>query len=92
MQEIIHIFQDIDNFKLFNKKIFLFQNLLNIKNNKRSKKIKICSKITEKDEKKKIKCIRRDGKIFDFPRRFSKKKCKGKVRGFSMKSSCAPFK
>ena len=66
-----------------------------INNNKKikiSKKIKKCSKITEKDEKKKIKCVRKDGKIFDFPRRFSKKKCSGKIRGFSMRSSCAPFK
>ena len=67
-------------------------NIKNNKNKKKSKKIKKCSKITEKEEKKKIKCIRKDGKIFDFPRRFSKKKCKGKIRGFSMRSSCAPFK
>lgn len=33
-----------------------------------------------------------NNKIFDFPRKFSKKKCKGKIKGFSMMSSCAPFK
>ena len=59
---------------------------------KKNQKVKKCSKITEKDEKNKIKCIRKDGKVFDFPRRFSKKKCSGKIRGFSMRSSCAPFK
>ena len=37
------------------------------------------------------KCRRKDGKIFKLPRRFSKKKCMGKVRGYSMKSSCAPY-
>jgi hypothetical protein len=37
------------------------------------------------------KCKRKDGKVFDLPRKFSKKKCKGE-RGFSMKSSCAPYK
>jgi len=37
------------------------------------------------------KCRRKDGKIFKLPRRFSKKRCMGKVRGYSMKSSCAPY-
>ena len=38
------------------------------------------------------KCVRDDGKVFSFPRRFSKKKCLSQpVRGYSMKSSCAPF-
>jgi len=39
------------------------------------------------------KCIRKDGKVFSFPRRFTKKQCLNQpVRGFTMKSSCAPFK
>ncbi len=39
------------------------------------------------------KCKRKDGKIFSFPRRFSKKRClTQKVRGFTMRSSCAPYK
>lgn len=39
------------------------------------------------------KCIRKDGKIFNLPRRFSRKHCMTKpIRGFSMRSSCAPFK
>ena len=44
--------------------------------------------------KKTKKCLRsKDQKIFSLPRRFSKKRClKGKVKGFTMKSSCAPFK
>ncbi len=38
-------------------------------------------------------CKRKDGKIFKLPRRFNKTTClTKKVRGFSMKSSCAPFK
>lgn len=42
--------------------------------------------------KKTKKCVREDGKEFTFPRRFSKEKClKQPIRGYSMKSSCAPF-
>ena len=38
-------------------------------------------------------CRRKDGKMFGLPRRFTRKKCLTmKVRGFSMKSSCAPYK
>ena len=52
--------------------------------------MKNCCKTTKKDKK----CQRKtDKKIFKLPRRFSRKKCtSGKIRGFSMKSSCAPFK
>ena len=47
-----------------------------------------CSK-----KKKTGKCRRSDGKQFNLPRRFSRKRClSGKVKGFSMRSSCAPFK
>ena len=46
-----------------------------------------CCNITKKN---KI-CKRKDGKIFSLPRRFTKKQCK-KQKGFSMRSSCAPFK
>ena len=38
------------------------------------------------------KCIRKDKKIFYLPRKFSIKKCRGKIKGFTMRSSCAPFK
>ena len=44
-----------------------------------------------KSKKNAKKCIRSDGKIFNLPRKFSKKKCK-KVRGFTMRASCAPYK
>ena len=39
-------------------------------------------------------CIReKDGKKFKLPRKYSKKKCTGKkIKGFTMKSSCAPYK
>ena len=38
------------------------------------------------------KCKRKsDNKVFVLPRRFTRKKCKN-PKGFSMKSSCAPYK
>lgn len=38
------------------------------------------------------KCIRiSDKKVFSLPRRFSRKQCR-KPRGFTMRSSCAPYK
>ena len=38
------------------------------------------------------KCIRKsDKKVFDLPRRFSRKTCKRGIRGFTMRSSCAPY-
>ena len=41
----------------------------------------------------KNKCKRKDGKIFLLPRKFTRKKClREKIRGFSMRSSCAPYK
>tara|TARA_B100000674_G_C37831916_1_gene910963 strand:+ start:143 stop:730 length:588 start_codon:yes stop_codon:yes gene_type:complete len=53
--------------------------------------IKNClsNKITKKDKK----CRRlSDGKIFKLPRKYSKKKCLEGIKGYSMKSSCAPYK
>lgn len=44
-----------------------------------------------KSEKSRRHCKRKDGKIFALPRRFTKKRCK-KIRGFTMRSSCAPYK
>ena len=35
-------------------------------------------------------CKRKDGKIFSLPRKFTRKQCK-KQKGFSMRSSCAPY-
>lgn len=44
------------------------------------------------NEKKDKKCIRKkDGKVFSLPRRFTRKRCKKGVRGFTMRSSCAPY-
>ena len=44
-------------------------------------------------DKKSKKCVRKDGKEFSFPRRFSQEKClNGPVKGFTMRSSCAPYK
>ena len=56
--------------------------------NKTRKLVKCCSHTSTHK-----KCRRKDGKVFTLPRRFSKKKCNsGKVRGFSKKASCAPYK
>lgn len=42
---------------------------------------------------RKKKCVRKDGKIFSLPRKFTRKRCvKGPIKGFSMRSSCAPYK
>ena len=39
------------------------------------------------------KCVRKDGKTFKLPRRFTRKTClSNKVKGFTMRSSCAPYK
>lgn len=60
----------------------------------KTKKVKIkkyrnCCNVNNKRTKH---CIRKsDGKIFKLPRRFTKKKCK-KPKGFTMRSSCAPYK
>ena len=50
--------------------------------------MKDCCKHSKLDKK----CIRKsDKKEFDLPRKFSKKKCR-KPKGFTMRSSCAPYK
>jgi len=53
------------------------------------KKVKNCSgSLTKKDKR----CRRnKDGKIFELPRKYSKKQCSRGVKGFTMRSSCAPF-
>lgn len=39
------------------------------------------------------KCRRKkDGKLFRLPRRFSRNRCTRKLKGFTMRSSCAPYK
>ncbi len=49
---------------------------------------KCCGKLNKRTKK----CIRsKDGKKFNLPRKFSKNKCKYQ-KGFTMKSSCAPYK
>ena len=51
--------------------------------------MKSCCRSDKKDKQ----CIRKkDGKIFKLPRRFSKKRCQEGVKGFTMRSSCAPYK
>lgn len=46
-----------------------------------------------KTSKKTKQCIRQDGKVFELPRRFTRARCiKGPVRGFTMRSSCSPYK
>ena len=48
---------------------------------------KDCCKHNSKDNE----CLRKDGKLFNLPRRFSRESCKN-PRGFTMRSSCAPYK
>ena len=58
---------------------------------KKPLRIKSClsKKLTKKDKK----CKRMtDGKVFKLPRRFTRKKCLEGVKGYSMESSCAPYK
>ena len=45
----------------------------------------------ENISKKQKSCIRNDNKIFNLPRKFTRKQCTN-IKGFSMHSSCAPFK
>ena len=53
------------------------------------KTIKSCCNINNKTKK----CKRKDGKVFKLPRKFSKRRClTKKIKGFTMRSSCAPFK
>ena len=48
-----------------------------------------CCHTTKKDKV----CSRKsDDKTFKLPRKFSKKKCSNKIVGFTMRSSCAPYK
>ena len=50
---------------------------------------KDCCKSGKKDRK----CHRKgDGKVFKLPRKFSKKSCMEEVKGFTKRSSCAPYK
>jgi hypothetical protein len=46
-----------------------------------------------KSNNKTKKCRRKnDNKVFTLPRKFSKKRCiNNTIKGFSMKSSCAPY-
>ena len=49
--------------------------------------MKDCCKHSKRDKK----CIRKsDNAVFDLPRKFSRKKCRN-ARGFTMRSSCAPY-
>ena len=52
----------------------------------------MCCNLNEKTEKTRKFCKRNDGKVFNLPRRFKKSKCASGVKGFTMKSSCAPYK
>lgn len=46
-----------------------------------------------KHKKSAKKCMRKsDKKIFSLPRRFTRKRCKKRAKGFTMKASCAPYK
>ena len=77
--------------KSTNKKIkpYIMRSLQTRRKRKGGKSISSCCKANKTAKK----CIRKDGKVFSLPRRFSKKRCKkGPIRGFTMRSSCAPYK
>jgi len=64
----------------------------NIKMNKNKNTDIDCCQIRDDTEHLYKKCVRNyDGKVFSLPRRFSRSQCKN-VRGFTMRSSCAPYK
>lgn len=51
--------------------------------------VKSCCKAGPKNKV----CIRfTNKKLFTLPRKFPKVKCMGKIKGFTMRASCAPFK
>jgi len=51
--------------------------------------MKNCCNHNKKDKE----CKRKDGKKFNLPRRFTRKRClNGNIKGFTMRSSCAPYK
>ena len=50
---------------------------------------------TSKDDKTLLRRLHviEDGKVFELPRRFTRARCiKGPIRGFTMRSSCVPYK
>ena len=62
----------------------------NYKLQKGGRNIESCCVADEKNSKQ---CSRQsDGKIFKLPRKFSRNKCLKGVRGFTMRSSCTPYK
>ena len=69
----------------------------NNKNNKSSKSYIRCNKyplkVSRRSHKnyKKSKCVGKK-KLYDVPRLYSRKECQGKIKGFTMRSSCAAFK
>ncbi len=59
---------------------------------KKTAKKKLKYKSCCNKSKKKI-CLRKDGKLFSLPRKYSMKRClRKKIRGFTMRASCAPYK
>lgn len=38
------------------------------------------------------KCVRKDGRQFRLPRKFSRKQCQGATSGFTHRASCAPYR
>ena len=55
---------------------------------KKSKRKQSCCRATRRHKK----CVRKDGRVFSLPRKFSRRRCKKGIKGFTMKSSCAPYK
>ena len=63
------------------------------KKNKRRRTLISCCKINDTNEDKYKKCQRKkDGKVFNLPRKFTRTSCDISVKGFTKKSSCAIYK
>ena len=63
------------------------------KTKKTSKNLISCCLINNENESKYKKCQRkRDGKIFNLPRKFTRKSCNMSAKGFTKKASCAIYK
>lgn len=62
------------------------------KKHKKRKSLISCCKINDTNEHKYRRCQRKkDGKIFNLPRKFNRSSCNLSVKGFTKKSSCAIY-
>ena len=86
-KSIVKRTKDKDKYNNIKQSIHILQHWVN-QHKKGGHSIPDCCLHNDKDTK----CVRKsDQKVFALPRRFKKKSCKN-PKGFSMRSSCAPYK